>query len=138
RHGRFAVNCGVVGKADHDGDPSVHYALVDLPRNSEPGLEIRRVAYDHEAWARRMEEAGIAPIFVEPVRTGIWTTGIASLPASERFRWLRSSSVCNGDNGTDWRPEFLDASAWKQRLQQFHDLGLVSEAETAEALSLLE
>jgi diadenosine tetraphosphatase ApaH/serine/threonine PP2A family protein phosphatase len=138
RHGRFAVNCGVVGKADHDGDPSVHYALVDLPRNSEPGLEIRRVAYDHEAWARRMEEAGIAPIFVEPVRTGIWTTGIASLPASERFRWLRSSSVRDGDNGTDWRPEFLDANAWKQRLQQFQDLGLVSEAETAEALSLLE
>ncbi len=33
--GRFAVNCGVVGKPDHDGDPSVHYALIDLPGSGE-------------------------------------------------------------------------------------------------------
>src|SRR5262249_47321305 len=62
--GRFAVNCGAVGKPDHDGDPAVHYAFIDLPANGEPHIEIRRVTYDHEAWARAMETAGIAPVFV--------------------------------------------------------------------------
>src|SRR5262249_25618898 len=91
KDGRFAINCGVVGKPDHDGDPAVHYALIDLPASGEAAIDIRRVSYDHEEWARTMEAAGIAPIFVEPVRTGVWTTGVASLPPSERFRWLRAS-----------------------------------------------
>lgn len=93
RGGRFAANCGVVGKPDHDGDPAVHYARIDLPARGEPSIEIRRVAYDHEGWARRMEAAGIAPVFVEPIRTGVWTTGVASLPAAERHRWLRAGST---------------------------------------------
>jgi diadenosine tetraphosphatase ApaH/serine/threonine PP2A family protein phosphatase len=138
RHGRFAVNCGVVGKPDHDGDPAVHYALIDLPTSGEPALEIRRVAYDHEGWAQTMEAAGIAPIFVEPVRTGIWTTGVASLPSSERFRWLRASSDAEPDNGTDWKPEFLNPAAWRRTLQHFRELSLISETEVDEALSLLD
>jgi diadenosine tetraphosphatase ApaH/serine/threonine PP2A family protein phosphatase len=82
---RFAVNCGVVGKSDHDGDPAVHYALL----RQEGGLfeaEIRRVAYDHESWARQLEEEGVDHIFVTPVRTGTWTTGVASMPAWEKER----------------------------------------------------
>ena len=108
--GPFAVNCGVVGKPDHDGDTAVHYALIDLPRGGDATVEIRRVAYDQEAWARTMETAGIAPIFIEPVRTGIWTTGVASLPPSERFRWLRASATAGKKSKaeTDWRPEFLE------------------------------
>ena len=42
RGGRFAVNCGVVGKPDHDGDPAVHYALVDPPAKVPPSIAIRR------------------------------------------------------------------------------------------------
>jgi hypothetical protein len=128
----------VVGKPDHDGDAAVHYALIDLPKYREPELEIRRVTYDHEGWAQTMETAGIAPIFVEPVRTGIWTTGVASLPSSERFRWLRAASGQMGSEEANWRPEFLKPDAWKHRLQQFRELGLISEVETEEALSLLD
>lgn len=79
---RFALNCGVVGKPDHDGDPAVHYAIASA---SDLGwdCEIRRVAYDHEAWARQLEAEGVDPVFVSPLRTGIWTTGVASLPGPE-------------------------------------------------------
>jgi len=138
--GRFAVNCGVVGKPDHDGDTAVHYALIDLPRGGDTMVEIRRVAYDQEAWARTLETAGIAPIFIEPVRTGIWTTGVASLPPSERFRWLRASSVAGAKSRAeaDWRPEFLELSAWQHTLQDFRDMNLVTDAEVDEALSLLD
>jgi len=132
--GRFAVNCGVVGKPDHDGDPAVHYAFIDLPATGEPSIEIRRISYDQEGWARKMESAGISPVFVEPVRTGVWTTGVASLPASERFRWLRTSMT----QRTDWRPEFLDPNHWRRTLADFRALGLVSDAEIEEALSLLD
>jgi diadenosine tetraphosphatase ApaH/serine/threonine PP2A family protein phosphatase len=137
--GRFAVNCGVVGKPDHDGDTAVHYAVIDLENEGEGTVEIRRVSYDHEGWARRMETAGIAPIFVEPVRTGIWTTGVASLPPSERFRWLRATSTSDvPSKGAKWKPEFLDASAWHGTLEKFRKLGLVSEEEVRESLSLLD
>jgi diadenosine tetraphosphatase ApaH/serine/threonine PP2A family protein phosphatase len=132
--GRFAVNCGVTGKPDHDGDPAVHYAFLEVPTDGEPRIEIRRVSYDHESWARTMQAAGISSVFVEPVRTGVWTTGVASLPASERFRWLRTSAHPK----TDWRPEFLDPTAWRRTLGEFRSLGLVSDTEIEEALSLLD
>jgi len=80
---RVAVNCGVVGKADHDGDPSVHYALLRAEGDSF-SAEIRRVEYDHEAWARQLETEGVDQIFVRPVRTGIWTIGVASMPEWEQ------------------------------------------------------
>lgn len=136
--GGFAVNCGVVGKADHDGDPAVHYAYVELPADGAPRIEIRRVEYDCTGWAERMEAAGIAPIFVEPVRTGVWTTGVASLPASERFRWLRSSPSRNGSKGTAWAPEHLDRAAWGRTLEAFRSLGLITGKEVEEALSLFD
>jgi len=83
--GRFAVNCGVVGKPDHDGDPAVHYALLHL---EDAGFrpEIRRVAYDHESWAARLSEAGVEAIFTRPLRDGWWTVGRNSLPHWERER----------------------------------------------------
>jgi diadenosine tetraphosphatase ApaH/serine/threonine PP2A family protein phosphatase len=138
--GRFAVNCGVVGKPDHDGDAAVHYAVIDCPAGAaEPGLEIRRVPYDHERWARTMEAAGIPDVFVEPVRTGVWTTGVASLPAAERFRWLRTSPRRAAQGGAaPWSPEFLRADAWQRTLRDFGALGLLAPAEVAEALSLLD
>ncbi len=134
--GRFVVNCGVVGKPDHDGDPAVHYAMVDLA-GGEARIEIRRVTYDHDNWARTMEAAGISPVFIEPVRTGIWTTGIASLPASERFRWLRASPERRAGTAS-WQPRFLDGEAWKRTLADFRALGLVTDSEIEEALALLD
>jgi diadenosine tetraphosphatase ApaH/serine/threonine PP2A family protein phosphatase len=136
--GRFAVNCGVVGKPDHDGDTAVHYAFIDLPRHGQPTVEIRRVEYDYESWARKMEAAGIAPIFVEPVRTGIWTTGVASLPASERSRWLRASPLREVKTTAAWKPKFLQEEFWRQTLAHFRALNLITDAEVDEALSLLD
>ena len=76
---------------------------------------------------------------MEPVRTGIWTTGVASLPPSERFRWLRASSA-RRRNQKRGRLEagVPEGDAWQQTLEQFRALGLVSEAEIEEALSLLD
>ena len=140
KSGRFAVNCGVVGKPDHDGDPAVHYAVIDLSRDAAPGVEIRRVEYDHEGWARRMEAAGIAPVFVSPVRTGVWTTGVASLPPSERNRWLRgvSGNHLRVSDQAAWKPEFLDAATWRRILGDFERLGLLSSGEIGEVLALLD
>jgi diadenosine tetraphosphatase ApaH/serine/threonine PP2A family protein phosphatase len=133
RGGRFAVNCGAVGKADHDGDPAVHYALIDLD-DGAPRIEVRRVEYDHEAWAQRMEAAGIDAIFVEPIRTGVWTTGVASLPVAERHRYLR-----DGRRGSPaWAPELLAPDAWRAPLELAIRLGLIADGERAEALALID
>lgn len=83
--GRLAVNCGAVGKPDHDGDPAVHYALY-TPGAEGWGVTIRRVVYDHEAWASQLAAEGVEPIFTSPLRTGWWTLGLASLPESEKAR----------------------------------------------------
>lgn len=70
----FAVNCGVVGKPDNDGDPAVHYALLQ-PAGGTYQVQIRRVEYDHKAWAEQLMREGVDPMFVSPIRTGTWTFG---------------------------------------------------------------
>jgi hypothetical protein len=50
--GLFAVNGWVVGKADHDGDPAVHYAFIDLSSEGCPVIDIRRITSDYDGWAR--------------------------------------------------------------------------------------
>ena len=86
--GRFAVNCGVTGKPDHDGDPAVHFVVLEPARAAESAapwrVRLERVDYDHEAFARRLEREGVDPVFVEPLRTGVWRSGVKSLPAAER------------------------------------------------------
>ncbi|HEY9880390.1 MAG TPA: metallophosphoesterase [Leptolyngbyaceae cyanobacterium] len=84
-NGCFAVNCGVVGKPDHDGDPAVHYAVLTLAEGKVE-IEMRRVDYDYLSWAKTLQQEGVDPVFIEPLRTGIWTTGISSLPRVERER----------------------------------------------------
>jgi diadenosine tetraphosphatase ApaH/serine/threonine PP2A family protein phosphatase len=81
--GRFAVNCGVVGKPDDDADAAVHYAAISC---SSDGFDVRveRVDYDHNSWADQLESEGVADVFIEPLRTGLWTCGVASLPRYER------------------------------------------------------
>ena len=81
--GRFAANVGVTGKPDHDGDPAVHYAMVTCETIS-PVIE--RVTYDYERWIAQLERESVPAIFVEPLRTGRWTTGVESLPVAERKR----------------------------------------------------
>jgi hypothetical protein len=78
--GTFAVNCGAVGKPDHDGDPAVHYALIEVTRDGLKHAAIRRVVYDHEAFARELERDGIADVFTEPLRLGAWRSRVAAPP----------------------------------------------------------
>ncbi len=80
---KFAANCGVVGKPDHDGDAAVHYLILQA---SSMGIEmnLRRVVYNHHAWAAQLRQEGVGEIFIEPLLTGGWTVGVRSLPAAER------------------------------------------------------
>ncbi len=80
--GRFAVNCGVTGKPDHDGDTAVHYAFVVAEEGFT--VDIRRVEYPHDGYASRLEIEGVEDIFVSPLRSGVWTCGVKSLPEMER------------------------------------------------------
>lgn len=75
----------MVGKSDHDGDPAVHYSLL---RQIDCGfnVEIRRVVYDQETWALQLKAEGVDEIFINPIRTGVWTTGVASMPEWEQQR----------------------------------------------------
>ena len=111
---------------------------IDLPASGEPRLEIRRVSYDHEAWARTMEAAGIAAVFVEPVRTGVWTTGVASLPRrgtiplAARLPQARFAPKRIGSRSS-W-----SRTPGARTLAEFRALGLVSRRKIDEALSLLD
>lgn len=80
---RFAANCGVCGKPDHDHDAAVHYLTVDLSA-AAPMAKIERVEYDHIAWADQLDREGVDDVFTIPVRNGVWTCGLNSMPATER------------------------------------------------------
>ncbi len=88
RRDRFALNCGAIGKPDHDGDPAVHYAIVDLRDDlrRRECLSIQRVSYDHVRWARQIAAEGVAEMFIRPLLDGKWTVGLASLPLAERWK----------------------------------------------------
>ncbi len=90
RGGRFAANCGVVGKPDHDGDPAVHYAVVELHAKVPPEVRITRVEYDHSAWANGLDAEGVDEVFTASLRDGVWRCGLLSLPAWERANHAHS------------------------------------------------
>jgi diadenosine tetraphosphatase ApaH/serine/threonine PP2A family protein phosphatase len=83
--GRHAVNVGVIGRPENDGNTHVWYTVLTAGAD---GLDVAfvPVVYDHEALAREMEAEGLPPEFVETVRTGWWTTCLEVLPARERAR----------------------------------------------------
>lgn len=81
---RFAVNCGVIGKPDNDGDPAVHYALLEMSQSVVAFITIERVEYDFRQWADQLTREGVDKVFVSPLRTGVWTCGASGLPTRER------------------------------------------------------
>ena len=86
---RFAANVGVTGKPDHDGDPAVHYAIVScvgVGGEEVANPVIQRVTYDHERWISQLESESVPSVFIQPLKTGRWTTGVDSLPDAERKR----------------------------------------------------
>lgn len=82
---RFAANCGVVGKPDHDGNTEVHYSILDVSYFGELKVSIRSVRYDEISWAQQLRSEGVPDLFISPLETGVWTTGLSSLPESERL-----------------------------------------------------
>ncbi len=86
--GRLAINAGVVGKPDHDGETAVHYALLSVSAGGFR-VDLRRVEYDAIAWVAQITAEGVEPIFTEPLLTGVWTIGVASMPDALRSRQER-------------------------------------------------
>ena len=82
--GRHVINVGAIGRPANDGRTEAAYAVVTL--DGSVRVELRRVAYDHEALAREMERERLPAEFVETIRTGWWTTCLENLPARERRR----------------------------------------------------
>jgi hypothetical protein len=102
--GRFAVNCGVAGKPDHDHDAAVHYATIDL---RDLQLQIQRVEYDHLAWVDQLDVEGVDDLFTIPIRNGVWTCGILSMPPTERVLRPRSLGWLDAGGRASTRPESL-------------------------------
>ncbi|MGH7263261.1 MAG: metallophosphoesterase family protein [Candidatus Rokuibacteriota bacterium] len=82
--GRHAVNVGVIGRPENDGNPAAWYAV--LSADPELVVEFVPVRYDHETLAREMEREGLPAEFAETIRTGWWTCCLESLPVKERAR----------------------------------------------------
>jgi predicted phosphodiesterase len=82
--GRHVLNAGAIGRPANDGHTHVWYAAIEI--NADVRVELRPVAYEHEALAREMDEERLPPEFIETIRTGWWTTCLENLPAKERRR----------------------------------------------------
>ncbi len=66
----------------------VDNAILTVEKASVQDVTIQRVEYEYHNWADTLECEGIDPVFIEPLRTGIWTSGLTSLPTVERNRYL--------------------------------------------------
>lgn len=77
--GRLAANSGSCGKPDHDGDPAVHYLLLDVATGQ---AVVRRVTYDHSALASRLLTEGVEAVLVQQLVDGRWAGG-CPLPVEE-------------------------------------------------------
>lgn len=82
--GRHVVNVGAIGRPANDGRTDIWYAALDFGHGV--GVELRPVAYDHEAMAAEMRAEHLPPEFIETIATGWWTTCLENLPAKERRR----------------------------------------------------
>ena len=82
QEGLAVGNCGASGKPDHDGDPAVHYLLLEV-RSNPPGMRICRVEYDAEKWVEQLTEEGVDEVYRQPLLTGQWTYGLSQVPEPE-------------------------------------------------------
>lgn len=80
--GFVLANTGAAGKPDHDGDPAVHYATLDVT-SSPPDASVQRVTYDHRSWEKQLEQDGVDEIYRTPIREGRWTYGLSRVPEDE-------------------------------------------------------
>ncbi len=81
--GADLVNVGALGRPANDGRTEVWYALLDAS-GTELRVDLRPLAYDHQALAAEMRSEDLPAEFVETVLTGWWTTCLEILPPKER------------------------------------------------------
>jgi diadenosine tetraphosphatase ApaH/serine/threonine PP2A family protein phosphatase len=81
---RHAINVGVVGRPENDGERHVWYTLL----TADPTLQVEfiPIQYDYETLACDMRREGLPEAFVETILTGWWTTCLEVLPGKERAR----------------------------------------------------
>ena len=84
--GRRAVNVGVLGRPENDGQTNVWYTILSQTSDTDLQVEFVPVAYDFCRLANEMENEGLPGEFSETIRTGWWTTCLEILPAKERRR----------------------------------------------------
>ena len=65
--GKTWINAGVIGMPPHDARPETRYAVL-----SDDGLRFYPLAYDHNAAAQAMQDAGLTQGYEVALRTGIW------------------------------------------------------------------
>lgn len=61
------INAGVIGMPPHDGRPETRFATL-----SDHQPVFHRLAYDHAAQSRAMEQAGLVQGYHHSLRSGIW------------------------------------------------------------------
>jgi diadenosine tetraphosphatase ApaH/serine/threonine PP2A family protein phosphatase len=94
--GRVWHNPGIIGVPANDGDTRVWYSLLSREGASGIRLSHHRLAYRHEAAARRMRETGLPEDYARALETGLWPS-LDVLPEAERNaagRPVRLQSVC--------------------------------------------
>jgi predicted phosphodiesterase len=83
--GRNAVNVGVLGRPENDGQTNVWYTLLTI-NSSFVDVEFVPVVYDFKALAADMRAEELPQEFIETILTGWWTTCLEILPHKERAR----------------------------------------------------
>ena len=73
------VNAGSVGMPPHDGRPMGRYAVL-----RPEGARIERLAYDHDAAAAEMREAGLVQGYDRALLSGLWPSEEVLPPAMRR------------------------------------------------------
>ncbi|MBL6079548.1 metallophosphoesterase family protein [Belnapia sp. T18] len=82
--GRLWHNAGAIGMPAHDGTPRAWFSLL-TPSLGGIRIEHHALAYDHDAAARAMREAGLAEGYAAALETGLWPSEDV-LPSAERAR----------------------------------------------------
>lgn len=89
--GRLWINAGAIGLPPNDGRPETRYAVLE---NGE--AIFHRLAYDHAAAARQMEEAGLTQGYHLALTSGIWPSeGVCPVPL-RRQTFIDTGSTRNG------------------------------------------
>ena len=84
--GRQAVNVGVLGRPENDGQTNVWYTILSYSPDVGLQVEFVPVEYDFRSLADEMDDEGLPKEFSETIRSGWWTTCLEILPAKERRR----------------------------------------------------